>query len=244
MPPTSTIARRALGLPALAPSRGDAQSTPPVIPASRDYARSEFIDRFPGLDFAPAWFTKIGVANPTIDAGSSAWYKIQSYNVPDDFAQMVGLLGFDVQMLATDSAGAGDEGAIDGLAWGTARGHGAAIVIGTNLPGELQAWSSGPADIPGVETTGAATLCSERPARHIAAITFPPGKLNDATPPKLFKERSFKPYIYRFAQGQSLDVSLVVRRSTITAKTGSLYGGCVVNFDLGLTRDRRSFGGS
>lgn len=244
MTPTNALARKALGMPEIAPVPGDPLARPSPIPKDRSHARSDFIDRLPGIKFVPAWWTSIALANPTIAAGSSAWFKFGSLRVPSHFGQMVGLVGFNITLLPTDPDGAGDEGEASPIAWGTARGHGAAIVIGIDLPGAFQTWSSGPANIPGVEPSGLSVLSDERPPEYIDIYSFPPGKLNDTTPPKLYKERSFKPYIHRFAQGERLDVALVVRRAQITGKTGKIWGGVTVNFDLGLTRDRVSFGGA
>lgn len=241
------IARQMQGLMPIPATPGNTQTDAAGAPAERGWARSELIDRFPGVDFGgPFGFTKITVANPTIAAGSSAWFKFASVRIPQDLGQLVGLVGFDIQLLPTDNAGQGDEGdgGLTALTWGTGRGHGAAVVIGANLPGAYQTWSNGPANILGVETSGQGILSGRLGNRYIATLTFPPGKLNDTIPAKLYKERSFKPYIYRFSPSDTCDIALVVRRTLITGLTKTLFGGCVVTLDFGLTRDRASFGGS
>jgi len=243
----TAFTRQALGLAPYPTTPGDAEQLAASPDSGRRWARSDLIDRFPGLDFkGPFGFTQIGVVNPTIAAGGSAWYKFASIRVPGDTGQQVGLIGWDLQLLPTDNAGQGDEGdaGATALTWGTARGHGAAIVIGANLPGDYQTWSNGPANILGVETSGLGVLSSRLAPSYAACITFPPGKLNDTIPSKLYKERSYKPYIYRLGQGDTLDAALVVRRASITGLTKTLFGECVLTLDVGLTRDRRAFGGA
>ncbi|GMV73011.1 MAG: hypothetical protein DYG93_11230 [Leptolyngbya sp. PLA2] len=166
-------------------------------------------------------FTAIAVSNPTI--GASAWFKFQSLRVGIDgeLAQPSAVSWIGVEMLPTDNAGSA------GIAWGDARGHGAAIVIGRNLPGPFQEWYSYPSNVVGVETSGVSLLLGRSTLESLFVTTFPTGKYNDAAPNKGAPVRYF-PHPARLRRGDSLDMCLVVRGSQINGQTGTLTGGVIV----------------
>jgi len=193
-----------------------------------------------------AGFHQLAIPNGfAVGSGESAWYKLRSIDpgndpaAPLDFA----IVGVRAELCAcdVDAAGGGGISAANAAAWGDTRGMLAAIVVGRSLPGRLNAWSSAPAYIPGIDTGGPGGLLIPTQAPdYIYKTGFPSGKWSDTTPGKGIASWSFAPDQVVFPSGAgSLDISLVVQGSQIqTAASKTLVGMADVSIMLRLSEDR------
>lgn len=212
-------------------------ASPPPAPGS---SRPVLLDVLPEFEALHVSTSRVPVANPTITAGHSAWYKLGSWD-SGLIGYEFGVMGGIIEMLPPDVDGAGIDSGANPLAWGAVTGLGAAIVVGFGLPGEFQAWSSGPADVPGVETAGSASISGRNGRSFLMVATFPTGKLSATTPNKGVVVRNFAPCMKR-AGSAPLDVSLVVRRTKVHGLTGNLYGLFSVGLVVSTTRHVAIFG--
>ncbi|MFN0133189.1 MAG: hypothetical protein ACKVW3_11780 [Phycisphaerales bacterium] len=172
----------------------------------------------------------------------SAWWGIESINVPDETGEQLAWAGYDLELLPTDSQGSANTptgGAASSTGWGATNGLGAAIVIGVNLPITRKTWSFAPAYVPGLEGAAAGLdLSSPKSGPEYHAWTFPTGKYSDTTPNKLYLPKSFLPSVVPLPNGARLDVALVVRRSQLGTVSGGRYTSGVVKYILGSMQIR------
>lgn len=197
-------------------------------------SRSQLIDMFPALDVVGDGFTKIAVpAGLSIASGHSAWYSLFSMNIDKTYAGEVNIFGYEIEAAPADVDASGGSGAV---AWGTDRGLGAAIVIGSFpflTPGT---WASQQCPVAGVEDASGLGMSGGR-GRYLGRHGFPAGKLTAASIVKQRTVRSFAPYARRLPRVARVDVALVVRGSYVASlgSAGSLYGFADVQLFVGLT---------
>lgn len=192
-------------------------------------AERPLVMQFPGAQILPFHFRSIPLANPTIAAGSSAWYGLASWRVPDDTGQQLALTGYRLELSATNPTPDVDTDytvAGNVAAWGTTFGTGAAIVVGLNLPVKQGVWGSGPATIPYVEATTVRSAFEKPNERFV--FHFAPGKISDNPQPAVYRTNQTTPLAVLLPNGARLDVALVVRRSQINGvtKTDGIIGRC------------------
>ena len=199
--------------------------------------RSPFTDAWPVADSGYFGFTKL-----TVPAGTAfgtlpiAVYPLLNIDVASVFGQEMALFGWDFDAAPTDSTRVAPD-----VAWGSATGEGACVVIGRDL--DLPAagtWGGRAFPIAGVGlASGAAAQFSAGVGGAIKSVLrFPPGTYADTVPTRIPRFRKVSPYTYRFPQGSRLCVALCVRASQVENSGGSaidLYGFCEGNLHLGRT---------
>lgn len=210
-------------------------------------ARSPFTDQLPQFQTRRAYFHAIATPVSVVFA-NQAWYGLRRIT-PKSFGGEFELAGLTMTLLPTDS----DGGALTGFAtapigWGDTRGLSAAIVVGRNLPIGKGAWSDAPAYIPGIsfgdgspDSTTLDTPDANFP-EYIAVAGFPTGKFRDTAPNKPPFRWSYAPHVMRFAGGDSLDVALVVRGTTVNnINLGPIVGLADVSLTIGRVDSDRDF---
>ncbi|MCK4872616.1 MAG: hypothetical protein KAS72_07815 [Phycisphaerales bacterium] len=207
---------------------------PPAAPSPRSFAQTASIlsGLLPEIRTVVGGFDVITIAvggELTVPAGSSAWYGLIDVDPYDEgWGQEVGLMGLTIDQLSTDSVpGVGT------IAWGTTKGHAAAIVIGTRLPCDLHAWTAAPCPLPGIET---ATDPPDPRSRYWFSSPFPPGRYDDTVPYPRTMVRNFGPHQFRLLRGMHLQAALVIRSSQINGLNGTVAGHVLVQLHAGLTR--------
>lgn len=179
-----------------------------------------------------AFFCQIPIlaAGTGTNSGEAAWYGLRRLKVPYDTGGEVSLSGLWARMLPPDYGAAGNPNTTP-LAWGTARGGGAAIVVGVGLPIQLGAWTSAAAYIPDLDSSSAnnATLDSGRftPPNNQIVIPFPPGNFDSsASAPNIFAGPiPMMGGAIRVTVNQTLDVAFVVGRQYVTGQTNKIIYG-------------------
>ena len=188
---------------------------------------SPIMELQPETRIPPAWFTVIQVPSTIapIGAGQSAWYLLR--RVRAQSATQLTLQLIRAYLKATNSTPGSGYGIAAGncAAWGDVTEPAAWIVVGKNLPGNVDAngsavWTPAPADLPGIEqSTGGvpAAISIGSPAEYAARIPFPSGKWSDTNgAPLLPLAIPFGVGQFPLVSGDTLDVALVVRGSQIT----------------------------
>lgn len=142
-------------------------------------------------------------------AGQCAWFKLRRYEAVQD--EELSLVGWQIVALPPNVDGAWTPGtsAPLGCTWGDNRGLGAAIVIGTNLPGPDGEWFAGPAIALGLNSA-ADDVYDYEYGNVLTIQSFPPGKLADDYVVKPRMVGSFGVSSPRITAGQPLDVCLLV----------------------------------
>ncbi len=175
----------------------------------------------------------------TAAAGTSAWYPLVNMRPTDVYGgDGVVLFGVDIEFASTDNADAAavDAGHTD---WGSAKGMGAAIVVGSNLPIANGAWTIAPCNVPGAQDSGTIALVEANQTAYYFAATFPMGSWNDAIPFKSRLTKSWAPYGFRIKLESELQVALVIdgpQIETGSTNTTDVYGLANVQLNIGLTR--------
>lgn len=162
----------------------------------------------------------IPINNPTIAAGTSAWYGLKSWRVGENLRPCF-FNGYRFELSATNPTAAVDSDyttAGNIAAWGNADGYGAAVVIGINLGINEGQWSSGPNNIPFVETAVGAEGVG--PAERFV-LHFAPGSQGDTPRPFVSRVSQTTPLAIVLGERTSLDVALVVRQSQVNGVTRS-----------------------
>lgn len=175
-------------------------------------------------------FSRISVPATWTADGKSAWYPlIYKRFTPDNAGAGLGLFMVSWDLFAPDASGLGGT---NSLAWGTADGRAAGIVIAKNPQIDAAGvWTPHPALVAGIESD---TNYETVDGMYIHDITLPPGRFTDTTPPR---DRGFIPYGWtatRFGPGDKLVAALVIRGSVIENSSGTkwLYGKGVVRCHL------------
>lgn len=180
-------------------------------------AERPLLMQFPGGLWLAFSMRNVPVQAPSIAAGSSAWYGLASWSIPDDLPQAA-LCGYRIEAGPTNPTPAADadySSTANMAAWGNTSGTGAALVIGLNLPVQAGAWSSGPANVPFVEPPGAGANTTRSTATDRLIFHFAPGKLEDSPLPMIYRSNQSTPVAVLLPAGARLDVALVVRRSSV-----------------------------
>lgn len=199
-----------------------------------------------GAHTEQAYFTIVEVNNPTIATGQAAWYGLRKINVRKALGQEIRVLGVHYYLLPTNPNGTPLNGAATPLAWGDAQGLTAAIVVGVNLPSQLNSWISAPAYIAGIDAIAVSPATSSRvtganvPRYIVAPIRFPTGTFDQATPNINAGFITLEGDQYPVRAGETLDVALVVGRDAITG-TGQFCGFAQVGVVCGHTINDRPF---
>lgn len=217
-------------------------TAPPAMrtPPARQDGNRGLLDQFVGAFTLGCGFRSIPLTGVSIAAGCSAWYGLGSWT-PNQIGGEAAWCGYSAELNAPNSVPSADgEFTTTGnmAAWGTELGGGAAIVMGLDLPCNLGAWSSGPANVPWVEPSG--TTFSINPDERVI-VHFPPCTGSFASPiPRLVVSQMMTPLHIPVTQGRRLDVALVVRRSQVNGitKTSGIVGHCAVSLTLGSIRTR------
>jgi len=180
----------------------------------------------------PAFATRITVP-ATTTYNTSAWYGLGSFT-PDDLGREFGVFGVDCTLAPCDVDGVGVDGAGSPTAWGDVRGASACVVVGVNLPSVKQgAWTDGPAPFPGIEQNAGSWLSTNGLSGGVLfRRSFPPGKISDTTPNKLFQPYVLGGYIERVTNGRRLDVALVCRGSQITNAGAAKTLSCFIDLSI------------
>lgn len=204
---------------------------------------SVLVDLFPTYSRVVCGFEAITVANGTAApaSGSSAWYGLAKLNIPDEVNQPVFLDYAAATLSPTNPSATGTN-----LVWGELNGTGAAIVVGLNLPSQLNAWTAAPVYVPGVENSTNGNLFADTVSPYAAFFQFPNGDNDDTAPARVFLPEPMGKVAFRIPEGSTLDVALVVRGSQVVNSSGSdktLQGHATVTLRLGLTRNPIAFGG-
>lgn len=200
-----------------------------------------------GAHTEQAYFTIAQVTNPTIIAGQSAWFGLRKIAVRQELAQEIRILGVHYYLLPTNPNATALNGAATPLAWGDALGMSAAIVVGVNLPVQLNAWSSAQAYIAGIDSIAASPATSSRltasnvPRYICAPIRFPTGSLDQVTPNFNAGFITLEGDQYPVRAGETLDVALVINRDQISGQTGQVCGLAQVGVICGHTINDRPF---
>ena len=210
---------------------------------------SPLTDLLPAFVAVRAYFHSIEVAAGLTLAAGAAWYKLASLS-PRNIGQEFSLSGAAATMLPTDSAGGALTGFSNPLAWGDTRGMSAAIVVGRNLPGDVGEWQGFPAFVPGVDfgeaspaTASLRSVVAQNQPDYAIVQSFPTGTFRDTAPNKPPLRWAFAPHTLRVRDGETLDVSLVVRRAQVhnLGGAGQLVGLADFALTLGLTENTVSY---
>lgn len=217
--------------------RGDVPARSIYPNGSLRGAERPLVMQFPELAVLRFGFRSIPLAAPSIAAGASAWYGIKSWRIPDDIGQQMFLNGVRIELGACNPTPAADADYTtvgNVAAWGTINGTGAAIVVGINTGASEGTWTSGPSNIPFVETT--ANGLSGGPD-GMMVFHFPPGKQEDSPQPAVFRTNTTTPLAIPLGQGMRLDVALVLRRAYVNGVTKSdgIIGRCFGELYLAKT---------
>lgn len=202
--------------------------------------RSLLTDLFPTYLPVVCGFESIPVPDQTtFNATESAWFGLAKFvvGVPP-IEQDCYLDYFATQLNPPETSAAGLN-----TVWGTTSGTGAAIVIGTNLPSVLGAWSSAPCAIPGLET--GINVFADSVSRFAAVVTFPTGDFGDTAPNKPFLPIPLGKVAWRFRQGENIDIALIVRGTQVNNVSGStkqVRGHALITARIGLTQTTQGFG--
>lgn len=194
------------------------------------------VDILPPITFRHCYASEIVIpANTSFGADGtslSAWYGLERIEIDRDTGQEMGLAGYMIELLSTDSTAAGtSQTGSTVTAWGDARGEAAALVIGKNLPIERKRWTAAPCYAPGIEL---AHLESPRnPPEYIGVHGFPTGTYAATNPGKIVLPRTFLPTLYPLTEQTTLDVALVVRRSQIASNVGGWTSGLTAKALIG-----------
>lgn len=220
MRPSSPSPRRALVGPERAPGMVAPQTLGPDDRKMR--AETPLSFDLPQAFARAAWWWQIAVPiGQVFTAGMSAWFGLRRLRVGVDVPQCA-LAGATFIMLPCDSAGAGF-GGTPGIAWGDARGISAAVVVDRGLHWvQVGAWTSGPANLPAIETAGLGTN-PDSPRDYLIAQGYPPGLWSDTTPNKWEPITRTLPLLARLPVGDVLDVAVVFNSAQIAA--GGVGGG-------------------
>jgi hypothetical protein len=216
-----------------------------VRPPELDNTRKPLIDQFIGSQQLQCWFRTLPLANPTIIAGSSAWYGLGAWTYRD-IGQEAAVSGFLAQLgPGYDGVHADDDAASNTAQWTKTDGAGAAIVIGIDLPNfQLGQWYSGPANIPWVED-GTSQRSGYVPAgTEQVVLHFPPALGASATPiGRGVIANQFTPLCWPLTQGRQLGVALVVRRNFINGitKSNGVAGYADIQLTVANTLTRQNF---
>lgn len=206
---------------------------------SRQGGRTPFADLLPTFQPVSGWFTAITVAAPAIAAGNSAWYGLRRVKVQTNNDQELLINGIEAEALPADVDGTGGSGS---MAWGSASGLRAALVVGVDLPIQPGAWTSAPAAIAGIETSGTYLNSSQvEDSRIIWFASLPTGKFTDTAPQKWHIVKSWGAFTKRVTAGRSLDIALVVNRTAVNGLSGTIYGFGSVTVSAGLTETQDAF---
>lgn len=194
-----------------------------------------------------AYFTIVELAAPVITAGQAAWYGLRRIRVRQELGQEIRVIGVHYHLLPTNPNGTAFNGAALPLAWGDTLGLSAAIVIGVNLPIQLNAWTSAQAYIAGIDTVAAAPVGASRlsganmPRYIVAPIRFPTGSVDQITPNFNTGFISLEGDQYPVRANETLDVALVVGRDNVNGLTGQFCGMAQVGVVCGHTINDRPF---
>lgn len=227
---------------------GDALD-PATVPPQK-VARSQFVDSLPQFTVIRAYATAIPVgAAEDITAGMDAWYGLRRVRVIEGAGQEFSLTGAAMELLPTDSAGGALTGYTSPKAWGDTRGITAAIVVGKNLPITPNAWTSGPAYVPGIDFGNVApharSLKNDADTAPVYYVKsgFPTGTFRDTAPNKPPLRWSFAPHVARFTYGETFDIALVVRRAQVHALGSAGELACLIDVacTVGLSRSAADF---
>jgi hypothetical protein len=196
----------------------------------------------PGFRSMSGYFRSINFKSAvTIPSGLSAWYGLNRIRVDADTAQDVLVASIQAELMSTDPDATGaNTGAASPNDWGTAQGQGAAIVVGIDLPIELNEWTAAAYYGPDVEAGGNDLVSQRMLSPYMWTLGFPPGKWGASTLERIVVTRSFVPFVQRVTKGSSIDIALVVRGSQISGITGQICGLAKVDVCLGQTIHTRS----
>ena len=226
-----------LGLPGVRIDRGDVPPRSIVPPGSMRRRERPIAEQFTGIRVLRTGFRAITLNAPSIAAGSSAWFGLGSWRFPDDTGQQMYLVGYRVELGPTNPAGLGTPGFddISNVSWGAVDGSGAAVVVGRNLPCQVNTWSSGPSGIPFVETN--AGILPGGPSEDLV-FHFATGNVSVSSTSAVgttYRASFSTPLSMILGQSSRLDVALVVSRLGVNNKTGDLVGRCYVELYLAPT---------
>lgn len=170
-----------------------------------------------------------GIVVPTgLDTPNAGWYGLQSATVGDDgdFADDVIWTSWMMDNTSSDGTGLGvaelaTAFGVSPIAWGSANGFNAFVVIGVNLPCQYGVWSDGPL-LPTLGVTGEGLQVARGANRRRVAIPYQPGSFATSNT-NAARSENRAPLAHRVARGERLDVALVVRSSVTNARGTAGY---------------------
>lgn len=229
-------------------------TAPTVVPGVNEQAlqaRPPLIDVFGQFVMSPAYGATqfaIPAGSVTIASGESAWYTLARVIVGEDIPECA-LVGVEYATLPTDStgngygSGLGLDGSTTAIAWGTAYGNTAAIVVGESLGlAAAGSWTSRRCNLIGIEASGAGLAVSGGES-YIDHSRFPPGKMADVTPGRIIERVRWLPVAHRLTEGMLIDLAVVFRSTDVHGKTAgqALCGHAEVKLIYAPTRSQRDF---
>lgn len=232
-----------VGLPTSAAADDQADALPRMRRRGRANVSPVLAQLPDALPIIPCGFAAVPIAaGITIATGESAWFGLLDRDIDTDFILGAALHGVSLEMCSCDinGVGGGIAGSTTPRAWGNAKGEGAAIVIGVDLPTKGKTdgttWVSAPCGFPGVDNVALPNLNRGTAiGRTFMSFGFPPGAYNDPVPYRQKWTRSLQPMLYRIRPGESLCVALVVARSVVhnLGAGANLFGSVSIECHLG-----------
>ena len=218
----------------------DPTSNPPTHENRETY--SPLTDLFPELLTLSASFTSVPVpAGTVIGAGQAGWFGLGEWIAGTNPGQDFQVFGVSIENISCNHT----PGTVPGNAWGNARGLGAQLWIGTNLPSVVGQWRSGPGLSGGIvstlETSGVGSL------GLIYRQSFPPGNASDTVPMKFVTHKHFSPFVDRIPLATQLQAALVLDGANVNligVAGGTVQGWADIQINVGLVNNPNTFRGN
>lgn len=232
----------------------DSSARPSPVQDPRTSPRSDLIDEFPDVLSFTSTFRSIpvsGDASGAVPAGLPAWRGLMSLEVGRDVRQDMALDHIEYELGSPDVSGLFVDDLDQATPWGgdpsgNATGVGACIVVGENLPIDLNGgWTFNPLAFAGwiIPDADGGSFSDgntgvRQPLRSMIHIKkFPPGKWSDVPPLIETYQISLGKKQRRLSHGNRIDVALVLRPNTYTAAEidRTIKGWCMVTLKFAAT---------
>lgn len=163
-------------------------------------------------------FSHISVPASWTADGQSAWYPLILHRFDDNYRNGLGLFQVSWDLYAPDVNGTLGT---NPLAWGTAYGAAARIVLAKNPAiSAAGVWTPHPALVAGVED---GTNHENITGVYVYDVSFPTGRITDSTPTRDRGSIHFGWNAVRFGPGDLFVAALVIRGTVIEGSSGTKF---------------------